>query len=88
MKTFRTRRDLLTQLYSIEYAVEKMTSEKGKHRDQFSKMPDDLQKQFGQFAKATRVLRTKYEAFLYERDDLKLSKEVKENMKSFKEFVK
>ena len=78
----------MTQLYSIEYAVEKMTSEKGKHRDQFSKMSNDLQKQFGQFAKATRVLRTKYEGFLYGRNDLKLSEEVKENMRSFKEFVK
>jgi hypothetical protein len=63
-ETYRERKPLAWQLGAVIHSTENMVSSKGKHRDHFNKMPQDLQNDFVRLIGLVFKVKSGYDSFL------------------------
>lgn len=74
----RSRRSMLDQLETLKHSVGMFVESRGKNRGHFPKMPPTLQNDFVRLDSFLRVVKSKYESFLYETEGLDLPESAKE----------
>lgn len=79
----RSRKSMLEQIQSTEFAVHRLIEGKGKHRRQYKLMDQDLKNQFKTVAVLISALKANYESFLWKavRADERAEKFLPEHLK-------
>ncbi len=69
---------MLDQLETLQHSVGMFVENRGKNRKHFPKMSQSLQDDFVKLHSFLRVVKCKYETFMYEADDVELPEAAKE----------
>jgi len=79
---------MLDQLETLQHSVGMFVENRGKNRNQFPKMSPSLQDDFVKLHSFLRVVKSKYEAFLYETDGVELPEAAREIKIKYQDVLK